>query len=133
MLKEIGFTGTRKGMSLNQKIGLIDILSEFGEFNFHHGACIGADIEADLIARNCYAKQIFIYPSNNLKTRVHCEEPGDIVYKEKSPLIRDQDIVNSVSILIAAPKSNIEIIRSGTWTTIRYARKKNIEVVILER
>ncbi len=46
-------------------------------------------------------------------------------------LDRNRDIVAAVSILIAAPETDIEEQRSGTWATVRYARKKGIPVVIV--
>lgn len=132
---DIGFTGTRKGMSLAQKDQLVNILRYYcsiRKVNFRHGACCGADIEADQIARNLGCK-MFIQPSNHVKTRVHCEEPDDIVFPEKPPLIRDKDIVWNCMTLLAAPKSNKEELRSGTWTTVRYARKLNKDIVMLIR
>jgi hypothetical protein len=58
---------------------------------------------------------------------------GDVLYKPKPPLARDRDIVNAVEFLIAAPKSDDQTLRSGTWTTIRYARKTGKEIWMLER
>ena len=132
---DVGFTGTRNGMSKNQKEGLVAAFLGYiilgYKIEFHHGACVGADVEADHIARKigCHMN---IHPSNH-RTRVHCEETGDTVFPAKPPLVRDKDIVNVVKVLIAAPKSNKEELRSGTWTTVRYARKKGIEIVILKR
>jgi hypothetical protein len=138
---KVGFTGTRKGMSEHQKMMLISKLSEIMLFygaadvqiEFHHGCCVGADVEADGIARNHNCK-MFLHPSNDIKTRVHCEEPGDVVYKTKPPLVRDQDIVDAVDFLIAAPRSDNRIQRSGTWTTVRYFEKKlGVPPTILKR
>jgi hypothetical protein len=134
---ELGFTGTRIGMSENQKSQLIVILKtimsmDFLSVHFHHGACIGADIEADQIARNLGCK-IHIHPSTDSNTRVFCEELGDITYEPKPPLVRDKDIA-LCDILIAAPKSDNRIIRSGTWATVRYYEKLHgKEAIILKR
>jgi len=99
---------------------------------WHHGCCIGADVEFDNIVRN-YERYGHLHPSNNTKTFVDCFENGDILYPEKPPLVRDRDIVNAVEILIAAPYQEKEIIHSGTWTTVRYAKQKGIEIIILKR
>ena len=138
----VGFTGTRKGMSVNQKCCLVDILSGLTGFragrglnnyvvHFHHGACEGADVEADLIARN-HGCKMYIHPSNH-KTRVYCEEPGDAVYPLFPPLVRDRKIVDVVEILIAAPLTDTEVRRSGTWTTVRYARKQKLIIEQMKR
>lgn len=79
---------------------------------------------------------MYLHPSNYSSTTVDCFEPGDILYSAKPPLVRDQDIVNAVDILVAAPLTDHEIIRSGTWTTVRYARRKGIpeeNIKILKR
>jgi predicted Rossmann fold nucleotide-binding protein DprA/Smf involved in DNA uptake len=47
-------------------------------------------------------------------------------------LVRNRAIVNSSGLLIAAPAGE-EILRSGTWSTVRYARSKDKRVRILER
>jgi hypothetical protein len=41
----------------------------------------------------------------------------------KPYLVRNHEIVDDSQVLIAAPKEFTEQLRSGTWATIRYARK----------
>jgi len=48
-------------------------------------------------------------------------------------LKRDRRQVAWSHILIAAPKTNEEMLRSGTWATVRYARKRHIPVIHLSR
>ena len=55
----------------------------------------------------------------------------NIVYDKKPYLERNKKIVNCCDILIAAPKQINEVLRSGTWSTIRYAKKIGIEVFII--
>jgi hypothetical protein len=142
---DIGITATRIGMSLNQKTMLIRRLQEIIDngyyINFHHGACEGGDVEADQICRNLKIGnpnkthgEIHIHPSDHAKTRVHCEQDWDTVYPPKPPLTRDRDIVSSIDFLFAAPKNEKkEELRSGTWTTVRYARKQNVSYELLCR
>ena len=47
-------------------------------------------------------------------------------------LDRNKDIVNNCDLLIAAPKENTEVLRSGTWSTVRYAKQLGVTVVIIE-
>ncbi len=125
----IGFTGTRKGMTAMQKASVESWLTIFGFDWFHHGDCVGADAEAHKIAVSL-GYEIEIYPSTIKNKRAYCE--GQIVREPRHPLKRNHDIVNDVYIMIAAPKGYQEIKRgSGTWATIRYARKKKTGLFIV--
>ena len=119
----IGFTGTRNGMTEFQKqeVERILIFHCYAlDLEAHHGDCMGADAQFHQFAQK-YGYPIIIHPSN-LNTRVYCQ--GAIrIYEPKNALIRNCDIVDSVDIMIATPAQNYEILRSGTWATIRYARK----------
>lgn len=126
----IGFTGTRYGMSTRQKLELRKKLA--GATEFHHGDCVGADAEADEIARDLDVG-VVIHPPEDPKQRAFCRQPGDLILRPKPYLDRNKDIVNSVDLLIAAPRTMEEEVRSGTWSTIRYARRINKQLVILRR
>ena len=112
----VGFTGTRHGMSGIQKDQLAKVLRLMpGGFVFHHGAAQGADTQAAEIAGG-YTPTVVAHPA----------EPG----KE---LARNRVIVANSDILIAAPRTDKEELRSGTWATVRYARQAGIPVVMLSR
>jgi hypothetical protein len=51
------------------------------------------------------------------------------MFPEKSYLDRNHDIVDSCSILLALPTGQ-EILPSGTWATIRYARRAAVPVLL---
>ena len=53
------------------------------------------------------------------------------MYAEKRYLERNRDIVDACDILIACPRTLKEELRSGTWATVRYARKVGKPVAIL--
>ena len=127
-----GFTGTRQGMSDFQMGQLFGYLLRFKIKEFHHGDCLGADAQADKIARALGCK-IFIHPPVDDKYRAFCARPGDTVYEAKPYLERDDDIVIATKVLFAAPKSDVEERRSGTWYTIRKARKLGKKIVMLRR
>lgn len=55
----------------------------------------------------------------------------NIEYPVKPPLKRNYDIVDACDILLAAPRTLTEELRSGTWATIRYARKTGKKYLIL--
>ncbi len=121
-----GFTGTQRGMTEKQKETFAKLMERVDEL--HHGDCIGADSDAHKIAKEL-GKRVHIYPPSNPNKRAFND--GDLVNAEKEYLDRNHDIVDSSDFLIAAPKGNKEELRSGTWATIRYARKRNKKVVII--
>jgi hypothetical protein len=129
-----GFTGTKNGMTCRQKtaFGKIAIHLRDGS-EFHHGDCVGADEEAhDIVAvvRESYVINIICHPPINPKARAltDCNK-----YRKKKPYLdRNRDIVDESDVLIAAPKSLCEELRSGTWATIRYARRQGKPVIILD-
>ena len=50
---------------------------------------------------------------------------------ELPPLVRNHKIVGAVHLLIATPKTDKEELRSGTWATIRYAKKVRLSTCIV--
>ena len=115
----IGFTGTRNGMSQAQarqfKAVMAWLRSGF-DGEFHHGAATGSDSDAaDIVLRSYPEYSIVRHPANG------------------NPLARNRAIVAASDILIAAPESDTEQLRSGTWATVRYARAKGIPIVMLSR
>ena len=117
----IGFTGTRRGMTEPQSKTLELILKGEEPGVFVHGDCVGADAQAHEIAKKL-GWSIELRPCNNRKMRAWCNG-WDICHPEKPPLERNIEIVRTTEILIAAPNEPIEVMRSGTWTTIRCSRR----------
>ena len=129
---KIGFTGSREGMSSSQKEQFVMKLYELGPTEFHHGDCEGADGEAHDIVREFFpdVKITGHLPKSFAKRAFReCDE-----YKDPLPyLTRDHKIVDISEFMFGAPLTDNEIIRSGTWATIRYARKQNKPLFILKR
>jgi predicted Rossmann fold nucleotide-binding protein DprA/Smf involved in DNA uptake len=50
---------------------------------------------------------------------------------EKPYLARNRDIVLETIALIAAPAEPQERIRSGTWSTVRFAKKQGKTVILI--
>lgn len=135
----IGFTGTRSGMTPSQKTAVVRILercgSKYGSLDGHplvgHGDCKGADEEFDEIARTLQCVR-HIFPSNLEQTRAHCEKRGAIeISLPAPPLTRNVWIVDRSFVLIATPRESVEVLRSGTWATIRRARKSNVRLLLV--
>jgi len=111
----IGFTGTRHGMTKPQQATLAGLLRD-REGEFHHGDAIGADQEAAQLA--------YVYGY-----RVVPHRPTG--HRSEDYLARNREIVNAVAELYAAPYGDQEELRSGTWATVRYARKAWLPVTII--
>lgn len=129
MSKTVGFTGTQKGMTDLQKAAISDIFTKEQPKVAYHGGCIGADIQFDDI---CYSNHLatVIYPSNIYEKwgRWHYTP---FVMATNKPLTRNHIIVDKSDLLIATPKETSEVLRSGTWATIRYAVGKHKPVYIV--
>jgi len=126
---KIGFTGTKDGMTPEQKKTITDFIENNYISEFHHGDCIGSDEDFHNICSNNGIDNIIIHPPIFDKHRAFCK--SKTILEEKPYLKRNKDIVNSSDILLATPNSTNEILRSGTWSTIRYGIKNNIKVIIV--
>ncbi|MHA1286395.1 MAG: hypothetical protein ACTSPB_03210 [Candidatus Thorarchaeota archaeon] len=128
----VGFTGTRKGMTPEQKDTVQMVLSKWLVDEVHHGDCIGADEDFHRISE-CMGYKIIIHPPKNSRYRAYCGGPfrPTHVLPEKDYLDRNRDIVDASDVLIATPNSYRERIRSGTWYTIRYAGRRGKRVIIV--
>jgi hypothetical protein len=49
----------------------------------------------------------------------------------KPYLVRNHDMVDQSEFLIGTPGEEQEVLRSGTWATIRYARKLKRPILII--
>lgn len=118
----VGFTGTRNGLNNDQKVQIIEFLKHTNVTEVHHGDCVGADADFhDICQQFDSSIKIVIHPPIDSKLRAY--KHGSITHRERPYLDRNQDIVNACDILIACPKDTVEEQRSGTWFTIRYAKK----------
>ena len=128
VLMRIGFTGTRQGMTERQKSAVRDLLASYAGTILHHGDAIGADAEAHDIAL-ALGCAIVIHPpaiatERAFKTAVE-------VRAAKPYLVRNKHIVRETALLIAAPAEPVEQLRSGTWSTVRFAHRLGRKVHLL--
>ncbi len=126
----VGFTGTQEGMTPAQVATLYSLLRNYSPEEFHHGDCIGADAQAHEEARRTKSPpRIVCHPPIYKVKRAYCE--CDEYYEEEEYLQRNRNIVDSCFLLIAAPKEFDEQRRSGTWSTVRYAKKTGKQFLII--
>jgi hypothetical protein len=123
---KLGVTGTRRQPTQAQLECFASWLKEQSLSEFHHGGCVGADA-----AMRCLASgsKTVCHPPTDKKYRAYTF--NDVYRQAKPYLERNRDIVDETDMLVAMPGGFREELRSGTWATIRYARKLNRTVVII--
>lgn len=129
----LGFTGTRKGMTPAQATAVSVAIPKLYAVlrEFHHGCCVGADKEAYDLVRQLAGCEIVAHPPDKDKYFAFETLHGSHrVLPVKDPLARNRDIVAACDRLWAAPDSTDAGPRSGTWYTIRQARKAKKELVV---
>ena len=130
---KLGVTGTRYGLNSIQKADAWRILDSIdGLKEFHHGDCIGVDTEMANTVRRMHPDCV-IHSHPPLDKAKQGDFVSDVVHKPAAFLYRNHRIVDAVQLLLAIPKEPQETIRSGTWATIRYARKTDTPRLILIR
>ena len=94
----------------------------------HHGDCVGSVTD---FHNECVSRKIttIIHPPNVNSMRSFCK--GDEIKEPQPYLTRNKSIVNSSDMLIAFPKTEIETSRSGTWSTVRYAKTRKKKIIIV--
>ena len=131
----IGFTGTNRGLTNFQRNEIYRLLVELKATEFHHGDCVGADLIAHKIALSLHIS-IVVHPPENTEFRAYSSyiiAPLDLVTTLDTDdyILRNHAIVDAADIMLATPKGNEPEIRSGTWATIRYARRFGNSIYII--
>lgn len=123
----IGHTGTRNAPTSAQKSAVYDELlrteqgwrGELGDLEFHHGDCVGTDAFAARVAY-AFGYRVVAHPPSDpgLRSWTNAHET-----RVPLPYIqRNHVIVDEIEHLIVTPEGP-ERLRSGTWATVRYARR----------
>ena len=129
----LAFTGTKEGWTINQAAmtkGVFKDLIDLGYDVMHNGDCKGSDYRAALMWKTSfYGKKLILHPPTNPKHRAFIDF-ANIVLPEGDYIVRDHQMVDMSSVLVGTP-ARPEYLRSGTWATIRYARKIGIPRIII--
>lgn len=129
----VGFTGTRDGPLEAQHKRLQWLLGFLPLELFVHGAGGHSDaLVHAFVERRFPSCRFELFPSSQHPMASYVMWPNSrtIVHPEMPPLDRNRLITQWVHGLIATPKSDTED-RSGTWTTIRYAREIGLPTYII--
>lgn len=141
----VGFTGTQRGMTIEQK-AVVRLWLETFRRNVvaHHGDCVGADADfhallgprrlGNIVTSVC--ERVVIHPPADDGRRAWCEHRKfppiqHNVLPAKPYLVRNQDIVEAAHAMIATPGERTEQVRSGTWATIRMAKRAKCPIRVV--
>ena len=127
----IGFTGTQSQPTESQITRLRACLvhaHKRGYLWMHNGDCIGSD----KIAAKIWASLggfIHLHPPTSDGRRAFIK--ADMQSEPLEYLQRNRAIVDASDELVAIPLQGFEEQRSGTWSTVRYARRCSLPVTII--
>jgi len=126
---QIGFTGSQTGLSSPQQLFIQSYIQQTQPaiFSTHHGDCVGADAKFHEICTTANVS-VTLHPPSNDGKRAFCS--AGHVRAALPYLERNKKIVDACTLLIACP-SGPEKTRSGTWATIRYARRQKRRLLIV--
>jgi hypothetical protein len=144
----LGFTGTRRGLTTAQRAALPSVLAVLPD-DIEHGGAEGADEEfhsfllPEIVRSNCHPLQqgcrVVIRTATTERFwhwRRWEADAGDprwlVLVQPVAPLRRNHQIASRCDHLLACPAESSEILRSGTWATIRYARTAGKLVTIIK-
>lgn len=129
----VAFTGTLRGMTGQQYDRVCGVYEHLQPDYANHGCAEGADRGFHGIANKIPRG---LHPSNEKQHQwalANSRNPDvihPIILGPRPELKRNLKMVKLSECLIAAPRSTTEILRSGTWATIRYARKAMLPIYI---
>jgi cytosine/adenosine deaminase-related metal-dependent hydrolase len=127
------FTGARTGLTPAQLAALRVVLAGYPGATLHNGCAEGAD-EAALDIAYDLGLRLECWPCNyDQRERAWnyvYENPLATLHPTAPPLERNRRMVAAASVVVACPDSP-ERLRSGTWSTVREARRRGREVVIV--
>lgn len=129
----VGFTGSRLGTTDIQLLAL----SRWLERNVHqvagmvHGGAFGADEEAACLFHRLWPDKPLVMLPSVLHDEMSeaAQDASFASFVAMPPLARNQKIVRITDILLACP-SGPEVLRSGTWATVRYAQRDGRHVLV---
>lgn len=130
---DVGFTGTRRGLTKAVDYALRDVFSDL-QGVMAHGCCAGADRQAHAIWRAAQRRiEPFRHPGDlsQYQWARNVWWRGEILFNVIPHLQRNKVIVDRCGVLVAAPGEAQGQLRSGTWSTIRYARRVGRPVIMV--
>lgn len=129
----LGFTGTQHGLTWAQRRALREVIRLLKDRRGYrvvglHGDCVGGDADFDSFCWEASA-QTECRPCTIESKRAYTRATA--IAPPMPPLERNREIVADADMMVACPKEQEMILRSGTWATIRAALKAKKPLLII--
>lgn len=129
--KSFGFTGTQQSWAPARQEAIEELFLKMireGVVIQHNGDCIGSDLAAARTWRS-FGGLVYGHPPDVSGKRAFFS--FDKTANPKPYMDRNTEIAKCGKFLVATPNEYTEQLRSGTWSTVRRARKMNKTVVFV--
>jgi SAM-dependent methyltransferase len=127
----LGFTGSRKDGTEQQIESVESFLRESTARVFVHGCCRGWDRRFHKIVRRLKPDGFIIGLPGDEGQHEWAEQSCDAFAVPVPYLERNKRIVRTAAEMLACPGTMEEELRSGTWATVRYARKARRRLILV--
>lgn len=107
---------------------LRSIIDEWPSAEFHHGDCVGVDVETARLAKAMGYKVVCHPPEKDDLRAMH---GSDEFRKPLSYFARNRAIVDETEVLLVIPQQDLWQPSGGTWYTHDYGVKKGTKVVTI--
>jgi len=134
----VGVTATRNGLTIPQQseatlwAQCIRALHPRAEIWLHMGVCRGGDVWLADMFRAQAGAMIHGHPASNTKMHDRALYPCDLT-DDPVPAVDRNDVIIARSLhgMRGYPATPYDVLRSGTWTTIRHARKAHRDITVI--
>lgn len=124
----IAITATSKALLTEYQLDAARELIQPGDI-VHLGDCVNGDAQIHQLCLSIGGVRTIGHPPINGKNRAFCVY--DEEWEPEAYLDRDHAMVDACDVLLAFPRSPREELRSGTWATVRYARKSGCHTTVI--
>jgi hypothetical protein len=132
----VSVSGTRLGWTPEQRRTFEALVGALpaGPHTLHHGDCVGVDLQchdlwSDILLPICW---VVVHPPLDERYRAHAGGRHVMVLSPKEYRARDADLARACDVLWAFPEGpEHNYPRSGTWMTVRMARRAGVPVVVV--
>lgn len=128
--RSVGITGSLEGLTGPQLRWAKQFIQDNVVRVLHHGNCIGGDEDVATLFYKGQDTYIIAHPGH-ISTMQSKISFNDLVLPEKHTLARNRLIVNSSDLLLGFPKIDDEDDNSGSWYTIRWAKRHRTPVIVI--
>lgn len=133
-MRSLVVTATQRGLTKEQRLAAANFFIrddvQFDLEVFRHGGCIGGDEELEYLASSLTEALIICHRGDTPEKWADARYSHEFVDPLPN-LERNHEMVDDAEHLLACTGEAFEVQRSGTWATIRYARKQGKPITLI--